>query len=232
MLHPCATTQVRVFLVLFARVLSSVVSWKMGLTIVIKNLAFFLSHNCVATCAYLDTYSVARNPVEECNPFIGEDDFLSIAIGVCHTVVSLGYAGWSITADKTMNVHNHPDEEAHGQANAASNAGSDKKVTGVVANNYGATEGDDNGDGVDGEEGEILDTFSNNWKLNILLGVVSCWYAMTLTSWGSIQTSGDAANPVIGTTSMWMIISSQWIALTLYLWTLVAPRLFPDRDFS
>jgi hypothetical protein len=132
-----------------------------------------------------------------------------------------------------MNVRNQPDEEAPDTANSTSNAGSDKKVTGVVANhNYGATEGDDNGDGADREEGEIPDTFSNNWKLNILLGVVSCWYAMALTSWGSIQTGGDAANPVIGTTSMWMIISSQWIALTLYLWTLVAPRLFPDRDFS
>lgn len=70
------------------------------------------------------------------------------------------------------------------------------------------------------------------WKLNLVLSVISCFYAMSLTGWGSIQSGGNAANPSAGSVSMWMIIASQWLVMALYLWTLVAPRLFPNRDFS
>jgi hypothetical protein len=36
---------------------------------------------------------------------------------------------------------------------------------------------------------------------------------------------------MVGPVNMIMIAISQWMALLLYAWTLVAPRLFPDRDF-
>ncbi len=75
-------------------------------------------------------------------------------------------------------------------------------------------------------------TFSTSWKMNIILAAICCWYAMVLTSWGSVVASGNIANPSAGQTSMWMVIASQWLILALYLWTLVAPKLFPDRDFS
>jgi hypothetical protein len=78
------------------------------------------------------------------------------------------------------------------------------------------------------------------WKLNAILALVCCWVAMTLTGWGSIivaESDGStnthtAANPMIGRVNMIMIAISLWVALLLYTWTLVAPRLFPDRDFS
>ena len=72
------------------------------------------------------------------------------------------------------------------------------------------------------------------------MALVSCWVAMSLTGWGSIsevvQENGmevhTAANPTVGKINMVMIVFSQWVALILYAWTLLAPRLFPDRDFS
>ena len=79
---------------------------------------------------------------------------------------------------------------------------------------------------------EVSKTFSNSWKLNLILTTVCCWYAMSLTSWGSIEKGGNSANPSAGRISMWMIISSQWLMYLMYLWTLSAQRLFPDRDFS
>lgn len=36
----------------------------------------------------------------------------------------------------------------------------------------------------------------------------------------------------IGRVNMAIIGCAQWLAIGLYCWTLVAPRLFPDRDFS
>lgn len=31
---------------------------------------------------------------------------------------------------------------------------------------------------------------------------------------------------------MWVKIGSQWVAIALFLWTLIAPVLLPDRDFG
>jgi len=113
-------------------------------------------------------------------------------------------------------------------------------VSGVVVgdNSYGTTESkaeetspalpQTNGTA----DGESNKGFSNSWKLNMVLALISCWFAMVLTSWGSIETGGDRANPEVGKVSMWMLIASQWLFMALYIWALVAPRLFPDRDFS
>jgi hypothetical protein len=108
-----------------------------------------------------------------------------------------------------------------------------KAVTGVVTNDNGTgNDEEENNATEEAEEENVPNIFSNSWKLNLILGVVSCWFAMALTGWGSIQSGGDAANPQVGEVSMWMIIASQWFALTLYLWTLLAPKLFPDREFA
>jgi hypothetical protein len=61
---------------------------------------------------------------------------------------------------------------------------------------------------------------------------ISCYYAMVLTNWATNQSSYSATNPKYGDSAMWLQASAQWIALLLYLWTLVAPKLFPDRDFG
>ena len=60
----------------------------------------------------------------------------------------------------------------------------------------------------------------------------SAYYAMALTNWATIQGSASIANPRSGTSSMWLQAAAQWIALLLYLWALVAPKLLPDRDFG
>jgi hypothetical protein len=50
---------------------------------------------------FVDT-AVARNPSEECNPFLGSEDVLGIFIGLTLTIISLAYTGWSYTADKAL----------------------------------------------------------------------------------------------------------------------------------
>lgn len=76
------------------------------------------------------------------------------------------------------------------------------------------------------------------WKLNVVLVLISCWVAASLTGWGMINGGVDeggehtAANPLVGKFNMGMIATSQVLAVLLYVWTLLAPRLFPDRVFS
>lgn len=180
--------------------------------------------------------SVTRNPNPVCNPQLGGDDTLAIVIGVGLTVVSLGYVGWSTTADKTMSRDKYGTQESDIEQTAvASTQNREESKVGGVVTNYQST--GEEGGGVDEEgaeetEGEIPNTFSNNWKLNVALAFITCWFSMALTGWGSIQADGTVANPQVGEVNMWIIIASQWFALVLYSWTLVAPRIFPDRDFA
>jgi len=169
--------------------------------------------------------TVTKNDNIECNPFLGEDDVLGIVIGVGLTIVTMAYAGWSATADEKLSAH-RASEDGHVSTTPKAE---ESKVTGLVTNDYGTGEtGESEGE----QDKDVPNNFSNSWKLNFVLASVSCWFAMSLTGWGSINASGDVADPLVGQTSMWIIAGSQWFVLMLYLWTLVAPRLFPDRDFS
>jgi len=173
--------------------------------------------------------AVSKNPNEECNPFLKTNDALSIAIGIGLTVVSLGYIGWSATADTTLGADDDDEEEEVNEEDTKDAETGDKKVAGVVTN-YDTMTGKESKE--EESDKQVPNTFSNNWKLNIALATVTCWVSMALTGFGSIQADGDVANPQIGEVNMWVIIGSQWCALLLYFWTLVAPRMFPDRDFS
>jgi serine incorporator 1/3 len=76
---------------------------------------------------------------------------------------------------------------------------------------------------------------SDVWKLNVVMALIACWVAMTLTGWGTIEelsVAHNAANPTVSRANMAIIGVSQWLAIGLYIWTLAAPRLFPDREFS
>ena len=62
--------------------------------------------------------------------------------------------------------------------------------------------------------------------------LASSYYCMVLTNWATLQSSFSLSDPKTGDASMWIQASAQWAALLLYIWALVAPKLFPDRDFG
>lgn len=61
------------------------------------------------------------------------------------------------------------------------------------------------------------------------LVLASLHVMMTLTNWYS---PGETRKMVSTWTSVWVKICASWAGLFLYLWTLVAPLLLPNRDFS
>lgn len=204
-----------------------------------------LSSACIFLWSVFLCYTaVSKNPNSECNPRLGEPDALGILLGVLVTIVSLCWTGWSLTAEEKLQtsklMQSQPADAAATNESSSINDPQRRPVTGYVANNDGDEEG---GDANASEEAPTTNTadeailndpkyLSNSWKLNAILALVACWMSMALTNWGSIYGNGDAANPQVGETGMWMIIASQWLVMSLYLWTLVAPRLFPNREFS
>lgn len=188
-----------------------------------------------AYATYLCVLAVSKNPNEDCNPGLKEQDTLGIFTGIIITLISLAWAGWSNTASRRLlDAEDDGEDEAGYTPPAAPN---EQKVKGVVVTSapdtaeegYGST-GGNNGNATTPTTPSVT---AAGWKINAVLLLVTCWISMALTGWGSIvDGGGDLANPDVHNVSMWMIIASQWIMLLLYLWTLVAPRLFPDRDFS
>eukprot|EP00934_Nitzschia_sp_Nitz4_P008376 Nitzschia sp. Nitz4//scaffold128_size63911//62114//63913//NITZ4_006235-RA/size63911-augustus-gene-0.98-mRNA-1//1//CDS//3329534880//8366//frame0 len=212
--------------------------------------ASLLTSACITAYGTMLCYSaVSKNDDATCNPKLGEEDVVGTLIGIGLTLVVLGYAGWSATAAEKLGRGSPSDdaedeeaatekkeEEAEPSSEKLESPSDDaedeeaapetqeKAVGGVVTNDYGATEDKDEEE----PSSPKSSSAANSWKLNVVLACVSCWYAMALTKWGAIVAEGTVADPLVGRTNMWIIISTQWFAMTLYIWTLVAPRVFPD----
>lgn len=179
---------------------------------------------------YLCGAAVSKNPNAVCNPKLGETSTWSIILGLGIAFISLSWAGWSYTTEKRLGGAGNTVDDNDGD-----NDGQDEekaKPGGLVINNESTTYGTADSPPEAANQSSNPASFGSSWKLNAVLALICCWYSMALTGWGAIEKRGDIANPDVGEVSMWMLISGQWIALLLYLWTLLAPSLFPDRDFS
>lgn len=93
------------------------------------------------------------------------------------------------------------------------------------------------GEGVVGEDGVLraVDneedgvTYSYSF-FHFHLCLASLYIMMTLTNWYQPDTTTQAMKSSMP--AVWVKMCSSWLGLALYLWTLIAPLIFPDRDFS
>ena len=175
---------------------------------------------------YLCFSIVSKNPKHECNPRLGENDVWGITIGLLLTLVSLIWTGWSWSAEARLSVESVQAPKTVAPQSDELNLevpflDQDEQVTtGLVTEQSSGAEDPD---------------MSHIWKLNIVMGLISCYVAMILTGWGTVDgldENHNAANPTVGRVNMAILGVSQWLAIGLYSWTLIAPRLFPDRDFT
>lgn len=80
---------------------------------------------------------------------------------------------------------------------------------------------------VDNEEDGVTYSYSF-FHFSLLLA--SLYIMMTLTNW--YKPNADLQAMQSSMPAVWVKISSSWLGLAIYLWTLVAPLVLPDRDFS
>lgn len=65
---------------------------------------------------------------------------------------------------------------------------------------------------------------------HIIFSLASMYSAMLLTGWStSVGESGKLVD--VGWPSVWVRIVTGWATAALYMWSLIAPVLFPDREF-
>ncbi|KAL1543202.1 putative serine incorporator [Salvia divinorum] len=64
---------------------------------------------------------------------------------------------------------------------------------------------------------------------HVIFALASMYSAMLLSGWTSDSESPDLID--VGWTSVWVRICTEWITAGLYIWSLVAPVILPDREF-
>ncbi|XP_073319351.1 serine incorporator 2 [Pagrus major] len=80
---------------------------------------------------------------------------------------------------------------------------------------------------VDNEEEAVTYSYS---FFHFSLFLASLYIMMTLTNW--YKPNSDYESMQTSMPAVWVKICSSWLGLAIYLWTLVAPLVLPDRDFS
>ncbi|XP_010255869.1 PREDICTED: probable serine incorporator [Nelumbo nucifera] len=80
------------------------------------------------------------------------------------------------------------------------------------------------------KETEAQPVSYNYTFFHLIFALASMYSAMLLTGWTS-STSGSSDLIDVGWTSVWVRICTEWVTAALYVWTLVASLIFPDREF-
>ncbi|CAH2237457.1 jg12790 [Pararge aegeria aegeria] len=103
-----------------------------------------------------------------------------------------------------------------------------------------AKEGSGGYDSIEGDGGEAgrdeTKVFDNegddvaySWTFfHVVFALATLYIMMTLTNWYNPSSQLSKENAA----SMWIKITSSWLCVGLYVWTLIAPAVLPDRDFS
>lgn len=73
--------------------------------------------------------------------------------------------------------------------------------------------------------------------LHFMFSLGTLYIMMTLTYWFNISQAAEASkdnNPLViaGWAPVWVKMSSAWICIALYTWTMIAPAVLQDRDFG
>lgn len=75
---------------------------------------------------------------------------------------------------------------------------------------------------------------TNNWIMFHLIMIVASFYiCMLLTNWGDASFVKSAIGAYSANeSSFWIKIVLSWASCLLYIWTLIAPKILPNREFN
>ncbi|XP_044594953.1 serine incorporator 1 isoform X4 [Cotesia glomerata] len=111
---------------------------------------------------------------------------------------------------------------------------SDKVLINDNGADYVAVEGR-NHDAESGAEPKVWDneedSVAYSWSFfHLMFALATLYVMMTLTNWYKPNSTLETLNS--NPASMWVKIISSWMCLGMYVWSLVAPTILRDRDFS
>ncbi|KAL0797849.1 hypothetical protein Bca101_053023 [Brassica carinata] len=161
-------------------------------------------------CLYLCYSGLASEPRDyECNGLHKHSKAVStgtMTIGLLTTVLSVVYS--AVRAGSSTTLLNSPDSPRAGKPLLPLDGKAEEK-----------------------EEKEQKKPVTYSYAFfHIIFSLASMYSAMLLTGWStSVGESGKLVD--VGWPSVWVRVVTSWATAGLFIWSLVAPILFPDREF-
>jgi len=173
----------------------------------------FTSAVVTAQTSYLLYSALASNPDASCNATAGSHATADILVGILVACVSMGAFAWSATSSKDAIIGKSSTSTSELQVSLDAGAGSETRA--------------DNEEEAVGAE--------SWWYYHLMMVLVSMYFAMLLSDW-SVQPVDSPPQTTAFSKSVESFVvklSSQWVCLIMYAWTLLAPYLLRDvRDFG
>lgn len=165
-------------------------------------------------CSYLCYSGLSSEPRDyECNGLHGHVKAVStgtLILGMLTTVLSVVYS--AVRAGSSTTLLSPP---------SSPRAGSGKPLLSL----------DEIEEGQKGKRRDEARPVTYSYTFfHIIFALASMYSAMLLTGWTSSTKDGEKLIDV-GWSSVWVRIGTQWITAALYIWSLIAPVVFPDREF-
>ncbi|XP_047341785.1 probable serine incorporator [Impatiens glandulifera] len=162
-------------------------------------------------CTYLCYSGLASEPRDfECNGLHKHSQAIStstVALGLFTTVLSVVYS--AVRAGSSTTLLSPP---------SSPRAGAGKPLLPL-----------DKADEKEEQQKAKPVTYSYSF-FHLIFSLASMYSAMLLTGWStSVGESGKLVD--VGWASVWVRIVTGWATAALFIWSMVAPILFPDRDF-
>ncbi|KAI0046566.1 TMS membrane protein/tumor differentially expressed protein [Auriscalpium vulgare] len=210
-------------------------------------------------CTYLVMSAVGNHSHETCNPFrngaASGTRTSVVVLGALFTFLAIAYSttraatqSRALVGKKKGGVRLPDDEEGHEVSVVSTQPGRTEtpryqallaavEAGAIPASALNEDEDEDDEDDVVSEsrDDERSGTRYNYSWFHIIFVLGAMYVAMLLTDWNVIKSTsspGDDGDDVyIGRseTAMWMRIVSSWVCMLLYIWSLLAPVMFPDR---
>lgn len=189
-----------------------------------------------AYCTYLTASAIVSEPVAhdepvgdplgplnytpaECNPLSAAfgTKATTTVIGALFTFVALAYSASSAATRGSI----MQGDKGYEQLISNSDSEDDDDATDLEAPRLRTHLGRDD------EKESTLYSYS---FFHVIFALAACYLSMLITNWNTVKLE-DQTNWVVGKSlvAVWVKASSCWTAYAFYIWTLVAPILFPDR---
>lgn len=164
-------------------------------------------------CAYLCYNGLSSEPRDyECNGLHNHVKAVStgsLVLGLLTTVLSVVYS--AVRAGSSTTFISPP---------SSPRAAGQKPLLPIEGSN-------DEEDGTKNEPKPVTYVYS---FFHLIFALASMYSAMLLTGWTSAKVDSQELID-IGWTSVWVRMCTQWFTAALFIWSLIAPLLFPDREF-
>jgi len=198
-------------------------------------------------CSYLVFSAAISEPNEgtfQCNPIDNvSGTFSTLLLGASFTIVAVAFSTVRtatkgddlLSAVAPVKSEDEPDEEH--KMGLLNDTLVEDKIDEDKFNIHAVDQNDDESKkrvrvaDLDDEENEVKYNYT---FFHFTFCCASMFVMMLITNWQEISKDSDDRSFKVnhGFAAVWVKLVSSWVVALLYIWTLVAPALFPNRDFG